>query len=34
MPRSVIEEVVNYMDGVSDIDQNLAGILAAIEMSR
>ena len=34
MPQSVVDEVVNYMAGYTDIDQNLAGILAAIEMSR
>lgn len=34
MPRNVVEEVVNYMASYTDIDQNLAGILAAIEMSR
>lgn len=34
MPQSVINEVVNYMDGVTDIDRNLGGIMAAIEMAR
>jgi hypothetical protein len=34
MPLSVINEVVNYMDTVTDIDRNLGGIMAAIEMAR
>lgn len=34
MPQSAINEVVNYMDGVTDIDRNLGGIMAAIEMAR
>ena len=34
MRQADINTVVAYMDGIDGIDQNLAGILAAIEMAR
>ena len=34
MKQADIDTVVSYMDGIDGIDQNLAGILAAIEMAK
>ena len=34
MPQSVINTVVDYMEGIKGVDQRLAGIMAAIELAR